>query len=54
MTKQQSVMLGVIGVLLIIGSLASLQYPDFSQWFPVILLFGGVTTWIAIGRYRAA
>jgi hypothetical protein len=54
MTKEKAAGLGVIGILLMIGSLVSLRYPDVSQWFPVLLLFGGVMTWVAIGRYRAA
>jgi hypothetical protein len=54
MIREKAIFLGVIGIVLIGLSLASLQYDDLKQWFPVLLLFGGVITWVAIGRYRAA
>ena len=54
MSREKVIGLSVVGIALIAASLASLEYDDLKQWFPVLLLFGGVITWVAIGRYRAA
>jgi hypothetical protein len=54
MPKQHAIAIAAVGAALIIGSLVSLRYPEFSQWFPVLLLFGGGLAWTGVKKYRAA
>jgi hypothetical protein len=54
MIKNKALGLAAIGILLIASSILVLRYAEVSQWFPVLLLFGGVITWTGVSRYRAA
>jgi hypothetical protein len=46
--------MAVIGGVLVAGSVVSLNYPDFSKWFPVFLIIGAVLAWKGVSKYRAA
>jgi hypothetical protein len=54
MIKNKALILAAFGISLIVGSFLSLRFSDMSQWFPVLLLFGGAITWTGVQRYRAA
>jgi peptidoglycan/LPS O-acetylase OafA/YrhL len=54
MPKQHAIAIAAVGAALIIGSLVSLRYPEFSQWFPVLLLFGGGLVVLLVAECCAA
>ena len=54
MHKQIGIATAVIGAIAILGALLSLNYPDFSKWFPVLLIAGSGAVWMGIKKYRWA
>jgi hypothetical protein len=54
MSKQLAMAMAVGGAVLLVFSMMSLNYADASQWFPVLLIGGGVLVLLGIQKYRAA
>jgi predicted membrane protein len=54
MVKNRAITTSIIGIILILCAVATLRFPEISQWCSVFLLFGGVVTWLGVSRYRAA
>lgn len=52
--RMMGLIMGIVGSILIVISVASLSLPEIRQWFPVLLLGGGYLVWAGLGKYRAA
>lgn len=52
--RQIGIGMAVIGGVLVVGSAVSLNYPDFSKWFPVLLIVGAILAWRGVSKYRTA
>jgi hypothetical protein len=54
MPKQIGIAMVVLAAVLLTVSVISLRYPDFSQWFPFLLVIGGAFGWFGFKRIRWA
>ena len=54
MPRQIGIAMAAIGGVLVAGSVVTLNHPDFSKWFPVLLIVGIVLAWRGVNKYRAA
>ena len=54
MTKLLSILMAAGGCILIIGALAAFGIAEVRQWFPAILIAGGMLAFMGIKRYRDA
>jgi threonine/homoserine/homoserine lactone efflux protein len=52
--KIVGIVTGSIGVILLIVSVASLNLPEISKWFPILVIGGGYLAWAGMKKYRAA
>ena len=52
--KQLGILMTVLGIALIILSVVSLKVGSQGQWFPFLLIGGGVLIWVGIKKYRDA
>ena len=53
-TKQAGIALASLGIVLLIGSIISLNYFDAGKWFPFLLIAGGAAMWFGVKKYRWA
>lgn len=52
MTKVMGILMAVFGCVLMAGSVASLNLPEISQWFAVLLIGGATTLYFGVKKYR--
>jgi len=52
MSKQMGAALAVLGGVSIIGSVVSLNLPEISKWFPVLLIGGAAAVYYGVKKYR--
>jgi len=45
MDKQIALLMAAVGALLVVGAAVVTKYPEFSQWWPFLLLIGGGLAW---------
>lgn len=54
MSKQMGLALAILGGILIVGSVVSLNLPEISKWFPILLIGGGIAVYYGVKKYRWA
>ena len=52
--KYMAIAVGVLGAVLIVGSIVTLNLPDDGKWFPVLLIGGAAAIWFGVHKYRWA
>jgi hypothetical protein len=54
MPKQIAIAMAVGGAALVAASMVTMNLPNYSNSFPVLLIGGGVLLWMGIQKYRNA
>ena len=50
MEKQIGIGMVVLAVILLVGCLLTIGHADYGQWFPFLLIGGGVLGWVGIKK----
>ncbi|HEV8680690.1 MAG TPA: hypothetical protein VGQ90_15040 [Stellaceae bacterium] len=54
MPKQVGITMAVGGAALVIASMVTMNIPNYSNSFPILLIGGGILLWMGVQKYRAA